>query len=39
LPPTETQSLGHGSALPADQPVAELALERAVAHDEVLVLD
>jgi GMP synthase (glutamine-hydrolysing) len=30
---------GHGSGVVADQPVAELALERAVAHDEVLVLD
>src|ERR671912_1348750 len=34
-----TVSLGHGSSLPAEQPVEELALERAVAHDEVLVLD
>ncbi len=32
-------SRGHGSAVAADQPVEELALERAVAHDEVLVLD
>jgi GMP synthase (glutamine-hydrolysing) len=47
LSPTETHagsaadlvSEGHGSALPAEQPVSELALERAVAHDEVLVLD
>ena len=30
---------GHGSAVVADQPIEELALERAVAHDEVLVLD
>ncbi|HEX5781384.1 MAG TPA: hypothetical protein VFX80_05665, partial [Solirubrobacteraceae bacterium] len=30
---------GHGSAVAAEQPVEELALERAVAHDEVLVLD
>jgi GMP synthase (glutamine-hydrolysing) len=30
---------GHGSGIVADQPVEELALERAVAHDEVLVLD
>jgi GMP synthase (glutamine-hydrolysing) len=30
---------GHGSGVVADQPVEELALERAVAHDEVLVLD
>ena len=34
-----TVSFGHGSALPADQPVSELALERDVAHDEVVVLD
>jgi GMP synthase (glutamine-hydrolysing) len=39
LSPTEISSLGHGSALPADQPVAELALERDVATDEVVVLD
>src|SRR3954449_2916832 len=32
-------SLGHGSALAADQPVEELALEREVATDEVVVLD
>jgi GMP synthase (glutamine-hydrolysing) len=32
-------SLGRGSALPADQPVEELALERDVATDEVVVLD
>jgi GMP synthase (glutamine-hydrolysing) len=30
---------GPGSALPADQPVEELAPERAVASDEVVVLD
>ncbi len=30
---------GPGSGVVADQPVEELALERAVAHDEVLVLD
>jgi GMP synthase (glutamine-hydrolysing) len=34
-----TTSLGHGSSLPAEQPVAELALEREVATDEVVVLD
>src|SRR4051812_8360285 len=34
-----TVSLGHGSSLPADQPVEELALEREVATDEVVVLD
>src|SRR6478736_264080 len=32
-------SLGHGSSLPADQPLEELALERDVATDEVVVLD
>jgi GMP synthase (glutamine-hydrolysing) len=32
-------SRGHGSGVVADQPVEELALERGVAHDEVLVLD
>jgi GMP synthase (glutamine-hydrolysing) len=32
-------SKGHGSALPADQAVEELALERDVASDEVVVLD
>src|SRR5687767_2773485 len=32
-------SLGHGSSLPAEQPVEELALEREVATDEVVVLD
>jgi GMP synthase (glutamine-hydrolysing) len=32
-------SRGPGSGVVADQPVEELALERAVAHDEVLVLD
>ncbi len=32
-------SLGHGSGVAADQPVSELALERRVAHDEVVVLD
>jgi GMP synthase (glutamine-hydrolysing) len=36
---TEVRSLGHGSSLPAEQPVEELALERRVAHDEVVVLD
>jgi GMP synthase (glutamine-hydrolysing) len=39
LSPTETSSLGHGSSLPADQPVEELALEREIATDEVVVLD
>jgi GMP synthase (glutamine-hydrolysing) len=38
-PATDLQSRGPGSALPAEQPVAELALERAVATDEVVVLD
>jgi GMP synthase (glutamine-hydrolysing) len=32
-------SRGHGSAVAAEQPVEELALERAVAQNEVLVLD
>jgi GMP synthase (glutamine-hydrolysing) len=32
-------SLGRGSALAADQPIEELALEREVATDEVVVLD
>ena len=31
--------MGHGSSLPAEQPVEELALEREVATDEVVVLD
>jgi GMP synthase (glutamine-hydrolysing) len=39
LPPTEVTSAGPGSALPADQAVAELARERRVAADEVVVLD
>jgi GMP synthase (glutamine-hydrolysing) len=39
LSPTEVESRGPGSALPADQPVEELALEREVATDEVVVLD
>jgi carbamoylphosphate synthase small subunit len=36
---TDLRSEGHGSALPADQDVEELALERTIAHDEVVVLD
>jgi GMP synthase (glutamine-hydrolysing) len=36
---SDIRSDGHGSALPADQPVEALELERAVAHDEVVVLD
>ncbi len=32
-------SFGHGSGVAADQSVEELALERGVAHDEVVVLD
>lgn len=36
---SEVVSLGHGSGLAADQPVDELALERELAHDEVVVLD
>jgi GMP synthase (glutamine-hydrolysing) len=39
LSQTDLQTAGHGSGVVADQPVEELALERAVAHDEVLVLD
>src|SRR4051794_20841174 len=35
----DVRSLGHGSSLPADQDAAELALERGVAQDEVVVLD
>src|ERR687896_83374 len=34
-----TSTLGHGSALPAEQPVEELELEREVATDAVVVLD
>ena len=36
---TELRSEGHGSAVAADQPLEELALERDVATDEVVVLD
>ena len=36
---SDLESRGHGSGVVADQPIEELALERAVAHDEVLVLD
>jgi GMP synthase (glutamine-hydrolysing) len=36
---SDLESRGRGSALPADQPVEELALEREVATDEVVVLD
>jgi GMP synthase (glutamine-hydrolysing) len=39
LSPTEVTTQGPGSALPAEQPVAELARERRVAADEVVVLD
>jgi GMP synthase (glutamine-hydrolysing) len=39
LSQTDLQTQGHGSGIVAEQPVEELALERAVAHDEVLVLD
>ena len=39
LSPTEVRSEGHGSAVAADQPLEELALEREVATDEVVVLD
>jgi GMP synthase (glutamine-hydrolysing) len=37
--PTEVLSEGRGSSLPAEQGVEELALERSVAADEVVVLD
>ena len=37
--PTEVVSAGPGSSLPAEQGVEELALERSVAADEVVVLD
>ena len=37
--PAEVQSLGHGSGVAAPQDVEELALEREVAHEEVVVLD
>jgi GMP synthase (glutamine-hydrolysing) len=36
---TEVVSAGPGSSLPAEQSVAELALERQLAADEVVVLD
>ena len=36
---TELRSQGHGSAVAADQPLEELALERELATDEVVVLD
>ena len=36
---SDLRSEGHGSALAAEQDVQDLALERAVAHDEVVVLD
>jgi GMP synthase (glutamine-hydrolysing) len=39
LSQTELRSEGHGSAVAADQPLEELALEREVATDEVVVLD
>ena len=37
--PTEVISQGPGSSLPAEQGLEELALERSVAADEVVVLD
>jgi GMP synthase (glutamine-hydrolysing) len=37
--PGEVRSDGHGSSLPAPQPVEELAVERELAADEVVVLD
>ena len=39
MSPTDLTSEGHGSAVAADQPVEELAHEREVAADEVVVLD
>jgi GMP synthase (glutamine-hydrolysing) len=39
LSQADLQSRGRGSALPADQPIEELELERGVATDEVVVLD
>jgi GMP synthase (glutamine-hydrolysing) len=39
LSQTELRSQGHGSAVAADQPLEELALERELAADEVVVLD
>jgi GMP synthase (glutamine-hydrolysing) len=36
---SDVVTAGRGSSLPADQPVEELALEREVATDEVVVLD
>ena len=36
---SQIDTLGPGSSLPAEQPVEELALEREVATDEVVVLD
>jgi GMP synthase (glutamine-hydrolysing) len=39
LSQTELRSEGHGSAVAADQPLEELALEREAATDEVIVLD
>ncbi len=36
---SDMRSGGHGSALPADQDAEDLALERSLAHDEVVVLD
>ncbi len=38
-PPRSSDLKGAGSAIAADQPVEELALEREVATDEVVVLD
>jgi GMP synthase (glutamine-hydrolysing) len=36
---SDLRSAGSGSSLPADQPLEELAVEREVATDEVVVLD
>jgi GMP synthase (glutamine-hydrolysing) len=37
--PEDVVSLGRDSGVAADQPIEELALERGLAHDEVVVLD
>jgi GMP synthase (glutamine-hydrolysing) len=37
--PAEVSSLGHGSGVAAPQDLSDLALEREVAHEEVVVLD
>ncbi|MEA2172297.1 MAG: hypothetical protein QOF76_5597 [Solirubrobacteraceae bacterium] len=39
MTPEDVVSLGRDSGVAADQPIEELALERGLAHDEVVVLD